>query len=159
MLLLYFITTVDGFVTVGLTKNIERRLYDLQAGNPHELSCRAVIAFPSREEALAAQQRIEDKLADSYENGRWYRLTPLAKHLMKAATPYQRPRDSISRGRRSAVKGDSDRHPRSSIRWSEIKWPVWMDEVDRTNMMRLHRTPGAVRDAVRRLSKRYRNRQ
>lgn len=159
MTLLYFITTDDGFLTVGLTQNVERRLSDLQTGNHRPLSCRAVMEFSSKQEALAVESMLIDELAGSHEHGRWYRVTPLSRRLMWAATLYQRPDGIISRGRRSEAKQDPDRHPRSSVRWSEVPWPDWMDEVDRANMMRLHRSPGAVRDAVKRLGRRYQKRQ
>lgn len=159
MFFLYFITSDDDFMVIGVTTNVERRLYDLQVGNPHLLTCQAVVQFPSKTEALAAEREVTNELAGSHERGTWYKATRLATRLMRTAVPYEEPPGIISRGRQSQLEGDSDRHPRSSVRWSEVPWPEWMDDVDRKNMIRLHRSPGAVRRAVRRLGRRYRNRQ
>lgn len=78
---LYFIQQKSGGpINVGGTRNVKRRLYDLQAANPEELRLMAcVCARPSLETDIYA-------LLDAIRiRSKWFEATELTQNLMHAA--------------------------------------------------------------------------
>lgn len=78
---IYFIQQkTGGPINVGSTRNVKRRLYDLQSACPEELRLMACVrARPSLESDLSAM------LDGERIRGRWFEETQLTQNLMHAA--------------------------------------------------------------------------
>ena len=68
--MIYFIKSESGHVKIGYTRNnVERRLTELQVGNPFKLSILKTIDFPKKQEIL-----IHQKFYSSRCQGEWFLL-------------------------------------------------------------------------------------
>lgn len=150
----YFLKGPGGAIKVGWCQNPAARLTELQIASPDRIEYLGLLSVPTKRVALDEERNIHERFRPWHIRGEWF--APPEKELqrqLRGTETYESPRGAISRGRISEARLDPDRHPRSSIRWSEIEYPEWMDDVDRRNLRRMYRTPGALRAAVQRVLK------
>jgi hypothetical protein len=60
-------------VKIGVTTNIERRIYSLQVGNPYKLKCKALIFCIDKADAFKLESYLHYRLKDHKINGEWFR--------------------------------------------------------------------------------------
>lgn len=77
---MYQLYTVKALGTqyhkIGITDNIERRLGELQNGNPNELHIEKIVEFQDRDTALKAERFVHStlKMAGMHVRGEWFVL-------------------------------------------------------------------------------------
>ena len=76
---IYFIGSLEsGTVKIGKSNNPEKRLAELQIGNPHKLVLYCVITNVSQE----LENRLHQLFGDLHINGEWFRMTDELIHFM-----------------------------------------------------------------------------
>lgn len=108
----YFIQPADELkpVKIGLTRNLTRRLEELQVGNPYKLKVKLSIKFESSKEA----ERIEKLLHNQAEqdhlrlSGEWFLITKPFKTLIESAERYLETIASSEKADRSDRKAEME---------------------------------------------------
>lgn len=80
---IYFIKCLDdnGFIKIGVAKNIKSRLDTLQTGCPYPLKVICSIPCKGRPKALAIERRLHSYFAKSRIGGEWFKADIRIKDL------------------------------------------------------------------------------
>ena len=70
-----------GFLKIGHAKNPEKRIQELQIGNPFELTTVALLPFPSKASAHAFEKDLHRRLKKHKIRGEWFRYGSVALAL------------------------------------------------------------------------------
>jgi len=68
----------SGFVKIGISGNVTKRLRDLQSANPHLLSVKYTVNCPSFEIASAIEKRLHNRFATFRLTNEWFNV-PIEK--------------------------------------------------------------------------------
>tara|TARA_R100000951_G_scaffold116765_2_gene130551 strand:+ start:649 stop:1080 length:432 start_codon:yes stop_codon:yes gene_type:complete len=71
MAYVYFIRA-GIYTKIGVAKNIQRRMEQLQTGNPLELRLTCSIQMPSIKSAFHFEKLLHDELMDKHKHGEWF---------------------------------------------------------------------------------------
>lgn len=80
---------VNGHYKIGIANNVERRLEELQVGNPVELFIVCKFFFKSRKVANKVEKSLHNRFKDHRVRGEWFsKKIQLSKidHLMEPGT-------------------------------------------------------------------------
>ena len=70
---IYFIRSgVRGPIKIGIAKNVDKRLSDLQCANPYELSLITKVKCDSRRHALYLEKRLHKMFSHKHLRGEWF---------------------------------------------------------------------------------------
>lgn len=72
MFYVYFIQAGKGAIKIGRAKNVDRRLKELQVGNPQELTVLATIPHETEKGAKDMEQHLHDTLKSKRIRGEWF---------------------------------------------------------------------------------------
>lgn len=79
---LYLITSgFEGFIKIGIAKDVESRIASLQTGNPYELELLACFDF---RDASFIEKALHQKCDENHVRGEWYRLTAAQVNEIKS---------------------------------------------------------------------------
>jgi hypothetical protein len=83
----YFITDEKSkAVKIGVSRNLETRLQELQVGNPNPLKIRLALPiepdFGKEGQGLWTEYAMQQKFAHLHLLGEWYRLTPEVRQFI-----------------------------------------------------------------------------
>jgi len=71
MAYVYFIRA-GIYTKIGVAKNIQRRIEQLQTGNPLELRLTCSIQMPNMKSAFYFERLLHDELMDQHKHGEWF---------------------------------------------------------------------------------------
>ena len=76
-----YILEAGPFVKIGYSKDIEKRVAELQTGNPHQIS--VIAKFPCHTVAIAQQMEADMhyKFRRHRANGEWFKKRPVLKYF------------------------------------------------------------------------------
>lgn len=107
---------------IGVTKNIESRLRQMQTGNPYPLHCCALIPCEDRREAYKLEAYLHYRLRKRNVRNEWFHLK--GQHLKPLLEAFNESHDSsckVAKGRVSVdLKREVDRLTMENRRLKEI---------------------------------------
>jgi predicted GIY-YIG superfamily endonuclease len=80
---IYFIQSGYGAIKVGMAKNPEKRLANMQTSIPKSLRLLAAIPLPDRKSARALERELHDLFKDERIRGEWFNRRIVKKGKMK----------------------------------------------------------------------------
>lgn len=63
-----------GCYKIGIAENVEKRIRQLQTGNPHKITLKYSCQVKDREQALRIESRFHEILRRFNKSGEWYQL-------------------------------------------------------------------------------------
>lgn len=73
---LYLVTNGKQDYKIGVAKNPNKRLSQLNVGSPNRLSFVLLAKFDKAEQAIESEKIIHDQLSNKHLNGEWFTLQP-----------------------------------------------------------------------------------
>ena len=68
---LYIVKGADA-IKIGVACNVNRRIAQLQTGNPNSLELMGLIYFPNRKMAFAKEKQLHDYFQNAKRKGEWF---------------------------------------------------------------------------------------
>jgi hypothetical protein len=75
---IYFVEC-EGFIKIGWARNVVRRFYELETGNPYRLIPVAFIAVPDASQLAKTERAWHVRFAVLRERGEWFRAAPILR--------------------------------------------------------------------------------
>lgn len=79
----YFITSEDKYVKIGMTYNVEKRLHSFNIGTPHKLSKHYKIKTESFNQAKKIEYYLHIKFKDFNIQGEWFEFNKEIKNFIE----------------------------------------------------------------------------
>lgn len=70
---LYLIQSESGYIKIGISKRVERRLRDLQISSPEKLT---LLFYQPLQKAELIEKKLHQRFSDKRLRGEWFDLTP-----------------------------------------------------------------------------------
>ena len=97
-----YMIKADQFVKVGVAKNPEKRLEQMQTGSPYELEIIALLPFITRSMAFEYENHLHRRLRRFHFRGEWFSIECLGIAFKQAAS-------HMSKKKQGVVTIDDDR--------------------------------------------------
>ena len=84
----YFVSDLEKYIKIGVAKNVQGRMNELQVGNPKKLYLVEYISFEYQEQAYIAEKKLHSMFFRWRACGEWFELSCELCAFMKFITHY-----------------------------------------------------------------------